>query len=131
MLSTTTEHALRALVHLARLPGGGPILGRELAKRTQVPANYLSKILWTLRNAGYVETTRGHGGGYRLSRASHRIKLIDIAELFEGSRSKPGCLIGEKYDCTDHSFCSAHAQWKEVKRSYSVFLESNTIADIA
>jgi Rrf2 family protein len=131
MFSTTTEHALRALVHMARLPEGVPILGRDLAKRAQIPPNYLSKILWTLRNAGYVETLRGQGGGYRLARASRRIKLSDIAELFEGTRSKPGCLIGEKYDCTDRSFCSAHAQWKEVKRSYSIFLESNTIADIA
>lgn len=130
MLSTTTGHALRALVHMARLPEGGPILGRDLAKRARVPANYLSKILWALRNAGYVETLRGQRGGYRLSRASHLIKLIDIAELFEGNRIRPGCLIGEKYDCTESSFCSAHAQWKEVKRSYSMFLESNTIADI-
>jgi len=131
MLSTTTEHALRALVHMARLPAGVPILGRDLAKRARVPANYLSKILWTLRNAGYVETLRGQRGGYRLSRASHRIKLIDIAELFEGSRSRPGCLVGETPDCSDRRPCSAHDRWKEVKRSYVKFLETNTIADIA
>lgn len=131
MFSTTTEHALRALVHLARLPGGEPILGRDLARRAQVPANYLSKILWTLRNAGYVETSRGQRGGYRLSRESHQIKLIDIAELFEGIRSRPGCLIGEKPDCSDPMPCSAHARWEVVKQSYVKFLESNTIADIA
>ncbi len=131
MLSITTEHALRALVHMARMPSGESILGRDLSKRARVPANYLSKILLTLRNAGYVETTRGQRGGYRLSRASQRIKLIEIAELFEGSRSRPGCLVGETPDCSDRRPCSAHGRWKEVKRSYAKFLETNTIADIA
>lgn len=131
MLGTTTAHALRALVHLARLPEGTTVLGRDLAERAKVPANYLSKILLTLRNAGYVDTARGHRGGYRLSRACHRIKLIDIAELFEGIRSKPGCLIGEKSLCSDRNPCSAHALWKGVRQSYLIFLESHTIADIA
>jgi len=131
MLSATTEHALRALVHMARLPQGTTILGRELAERASIPANYLSKILLILRNAGYVETTRGHGGGYRLSQSPDAMCLIDIVELFEGIRSKPGCLLGEKHDCSDATPCSAHAAWKEVRGAYLNFLESNTVADIA
>ena len=131
MLTATTEHALRALVHMARLPLGDSILGRDLAERASIPANYLSKILLTLRNAGYVETTRGFGGGYRLSIPPVQIKLIDVVELFEGVRGRPGCLLGEKHDCSDDNPCPAHAMWKEVKQAYLNFLESNTIADIS
>jgi hypothetical protein len=32
MLSATSANAFRALVHLARLPGGATILGRDLAE---------------------------------------------------------------------------------------------------
>ncbi len=131
MLSATSEHALRALVQLARLPAGASALGRKLAESADIPPNYLSKILLTLRNAGIVETTRGHGGGYRLSKVPSDIRLIDVIELFEGIRSRPGCLLGEKHDCSDHTPCSAHARWKEVKQAYLSFLESNSIADIA
>ncbi len=131
MLTATTEHALRALVHMASLPKGESILGRDLAERASIPANYLSKLLLTLRNAGYVETTRGFGGGYRLSKSPSQINLIDVVELFEGVRSRPGCLLGEKHDCSDATPCSAHAMWKEVKQAYLSFLESNTIADIS
>lgn len=131
MLSATSEHALRALVQLARLPAGASALGRNLAEAADIPPNYLSKILLTLRNAGIVETTRGHGGGYRLSKLPSDIRLIDVIELFEGIRSRPGCLLGEKHDCSDHTPCSAHAMWKEVKQAYLSFLESNSIADIA
>jgi Rrf2 family protein len=82
MLSTTTQYALRALSHLAR-QSGDAVLGRDLAESVEIPANYLSKVLVTLRNAGLVVTTRGSGGGYRLSKPAHEIHLIDVVELFE------------------------------------------------
>jgi Rrf2 family protein len=67
MLSITSQYALRALSHLAR-QSGEAVLGRDLARSVEIPANYLSKVLLTLRNAGLVATARGSGGGYRLSR---------------------------------------------------------------
>jgi len=130
MLTATTEHALRALVHMARLPEGNPILGRQLADRARIPANYLSKILLVLRNAGYVDTTRGQRGGYRLSKAPSQIRLIEIVELFEGTRCECECFLGEKHDCSDHNPCSAHATWGEVKRTYLNFLHSSTVAHL-
>ena len=42
-------------------PTGTALLGRDLAKAAEIPANYLSKILLTLRNAELVDTTRGSG----------------------------------------------------------------------
>jgi DNA-binding IscR family transcriptional regulator len=61
MLSTTSEYALRALACLAGQPPGTALLGRNLAKAAEIPANYLSKILLTLRNAELVDTTCGWG----------------------------------------------------------------------
>src|SRR5215471_1965372 len=84
MLTTTSEHALRALTYLARLPEGSSILGRELAKEASIPANYLSKILWTLGNAGIIDATRGSGGGYRLRRGPGAARLF--SRRWEGLR---------------------------------------------
>jgi Rrf2 family protein len=131
MLSTTSEHALRALVHLARLPDGASSLGRDLARQADIPPNYLSKILWALRNAGIVETTRGQGGGYRLARRPVEVFLIDVVEPFERIRSRPGCLLGEKHECDDESACTAHTAWKAVRQTYLDFLTTKTIADVA
>ncbi len=130
MVSTTTEYALRALVHMARLPQESWILGRDLAERASVPANYLSKILLTLRNAEMVETTRGHGGGYRLAKPANDIALIEIAEVFEGMGNRPGCILGEPHECCDELACSAHWRWKGVLSTYLDFLTTTTIADI-
>jgi Rrf2 family transcriptional regulator, iron-sulfur cluster assembly transcription factor len=131
MVSRTTEYVLRALVEMAGLPPAATVLGRDLARKTKIPFNYLSKILNTLRNAGYLEATRGRGGGYRLAKPASRIKLIDIVELFEGVRTNPGCWLGVRDRCSDTNPCSAHSKWKEVRLAYIAFLESNTVADIS
>lgn len=130
MLSVTTEHALRALVELARVPAGAWILGRDLARRASIPANYLAKILLMLRNAGLVEATRGQRGGYRLAKAPEQIFLVQVVDLFEGVRSRPGCFLGESHACNDQEACSAHALWKNVREVYLDFLTRTTIADI-
>ena len=130
MLSTTSQYALRALVRLAAEPDGAAVLGRDLAKECDIPANYLSKLLWQLRNAGLVSTARGSGGGYKLERPAREIRLMDVVEVFEGLRNRPTCLLG-KGECSDADACSAHHAWKKVRKTYLEFLDANTLADIA
>jgi Rrf2 family iron-sulfur cluster assembly transcriptional regulator len=103
---------LRALSHLARRSGDA-VLGRDLARSVGIPANYLAKVLLTLRNAGLVDTTRGSGGGYRLRRPATEIHLIDVVELFdEVSRAKPGCFLGRTRPCSEAKPCTPHSTWK-------------------
>ncbi|MHB9078472.1 MAG: RrF2 family transcriptional regulator [Pirellulaceae bacterium] len=130
MFSATSEYALRALVQLAREPAGMSVLGQNLAERARIPANYLSKILWTLRNAGFLQTTRGHGGGYRLAKPADQITLIEVVRQFEEVSAEPGCLLGEPHECCDQTPCSAHSAWKEVKNAYVKFLCLTTLADL-
>jgi Rrf2 family iron-sulfur cluster assembly transcriptional regulator len=132
MLSTTSEYALRALAHLAGQPQGAALLGRDLAKAADIPANYLSKILLTLRNAKLVDTTRGSGGGYRLHRPAGEIFLIDVVELFDGiSRNKPACFLQHQKPCSSTSSCNAHILWADVQARYLGFLVSTPLSTLA
>jgi len=131
MLSTTSQYALRALSHLARQDGKA-VLGQDLARAVEVPANYLSKVLVTLRNAGLVDTLRGSGGGYRLARPAEGIRLIDVVELFEEiSRSRPTCFLGRTRECSETEPCTAHTAWSEVQKAYLRFLVSTPLSAIA
>src|SRR5438067_5838232 len=121
MLTTTSEHALRALTHLARLPEGQSILGRELAEQAGIPANYLSKIMWTLGNAGIIDATRGNHGGYRMKRSSVEIYLYEVIELFDRDRTTVKCLLGGPKNCDPDSPCSAHDAWRRVRTAYLDF----------
>ena len=108
------------------------MLGRDLAQSGEIPENYLSKVMLTLRNAGLVDTTRGSGGGYRLGRSANEIYLIDVVELFEEiSRTKPGCFLGHARKCSDLTPCSAHSSWQGVQVAYLKFLVSTPLSAIA
>jgi Rrf2 family protein len=131
MLSITSQYALRALSHLAR-QSGEAVLGRDLAHSVEIPANYLSKVLLILRNAGLVDTTRGSGGGYRLRRPANEIYLIDVVELFEEiSRTKPCCFLGRTRACSDGVPCTAHSLWHDLQAAYLGFLVSTPLSAIA
>jgi Rrf2 family iron-sulfur cluster assembly transcriptional regulator len=132
MLSTTSEYALRALACLAAQPPGTALLGRNLAKTAKIPANYLSKILLTLRNAELVDTTRGSGGGYRLHKPAEEIFLIDVVELFDGlSRNRPACFLQHQKPCSSSSPCNAHVLWADLQARYSGFLVSTPLSALA
>jgi len=131
MFSTTSTHALRALAHLARVPAKTYVLGRDLAAAANIPANYLSKILLALRNAGLVVTSRGCGGGYRLSRPPDEISLAEVVRIFDGNRAASGCVLASADLCSDNQPCAAHEQWRPVRRVYTEFIRSTSISDIS
>ena len=132
MLSTTSEYALRALACLASQPQGTVLLGRDLAKATEIPANYLSKILLTMRNAELVDTTRGSRGGYRLHRPAEQIFLIDVVELFDSvSRTKPTCFLQHQKPCSISAPCNAHVLWADLQARYIGFLVSTPLSALA
>ena len=131
MLSTTSEYALRALTRLAQLSRGEAILGRDLARDTGVPQQYLAKIMLSLRNAGLVLATRGSRGGYMLLRPADAVHLIDVISLFEGPSTWPHCLIRGDRRCNSDKPCAAHAHWGKVRDGYLEFLEQTTLHDIS
>lgn len=131
MLSITAEHALRALSELALIKDGEAVLGKDLARSAQIPANYLSKVLWVLRNAGIIDATRGSGGGYRLRQRAAEIRLIQVVELFDHQRPARQCFLGGGRECMEADPCGAHEEWLRVRESYLGFLEKTTLADLA
>lgn len=77
MLSQTTEYALRAMACLAQSPDTLTPTP-ELAKKTDVPPNYLAKVLQQLSAADLITGRRGVGGGYRLARSPGDIRFADV-----------------------------------------------------
>ena len=107
------------------------MLGRELAETAGVPANYLSKILWTLGNAGIIDATRGNGGGYRLKRSPSEVYLFEIVELFDRDRGKLDCFLGGGKQCDETNPCTAHDAWRGLRSAYLDFLHRTSLADIS
>ncbi len=131
MLTTTTQHALRALTTLAVLPPGQRLLTRELARITRTPVNYLGKILVTLEHAGLVSGKRGLHGGYCLGKPAHEIPLSLVVQVLEGQGGLPTCLLAGFRDCSDENGCPVHSRFRHLRTQWEQFLAETTLADLA
>lgn len=105
--------------------------GQELAESTRIPPQYLSKIMLSLRNAGYVAAARGSGGGYRLVKPANSIPLIEVMELFEGAAARPQCFLGINNECNPDYPCSAHNSWGSLRAMFLGFLEHTMVSEIS
>jgi Rrf2 family protein len=83
-LSTTAGHAVRALVFLARRPGGRPVPSHTIARAHALPETFLLKVLRPLVAVGVLLSVKGVHGGYQLARPAARITLLDVVEAIDG-----------------------------------------------
>ena len=86
MLSITTKspYAIRALAELARTGGPGPVPIGELARRRDVPVQFLEQLFAVLRRAGVLRSQRGVKGGYAFAREPAEVTVLEVVELLDG-----------------------------------------------
>lgn len=83
-ISTRGEYGLLALVDLAMHAGDRPAQAREIAQRQGIPKQYLDQLMLSLKTSGFVASSRGREGGYRLARPASRITLLEVVSALEG-----------------------------------------------
>ena len=91
-INKSTRYALYAAVEMARARDRQVTAG-EVADRYSIPATVVPKVFQQLVRSGIAVGTRGSGGGYRLSRPSSRLTVLDIVEAFEPARAKDDGLL--------------------------------------
>jgi Rrf2 family protein len=93
MLSRTAEYALRAIVWLSGHPESW-VSGPRLAAATQVPPDYLAKVMASLVRAGLVEGQRGKNGGFSLVSSPEDLTVLDVINAVEPVRRIRSCPLG-------------------------------------
>jgi Rrf2 family protein len=131
-LSATADHALRAVLVLARASAGGrpARTADELAAATGAPRNYLSKTLHALARAGVLTGTRGPHGGFALAVDPAALTIAGIVDLFGAPRPHTRCLLGSG-PCDAARACAAHHRWTAVLAARRAPLAATTIAELA
>jgi len=93
-ISEAASLGLHTMALLAREPGVR-LSTQDLAGRLGGSEHHLAKVMRRLARGGFVDSTRGPGGGFRLARSAGKIKLLEIYEAVEGPLRDAGCLLGE------------------------------------
>jgi Rrf2 family cysteine metabolism transcriptional repressor len=83
-ITSKSPYAVLALAELARSAGAGPVPIGELARRRDVPVQFLEQLFAVLRRAGVISSQRGVKGGYRFAREPSSVSVLEIVELLDG-----------------------------------------------
>jgi Rrf2 family cysteine metabolism transcriptional repressor len=115
MISITSKspYAVLALAELARSGGPEPVPIGELARRRDVPVQFLEQLFAVLRRGGIISSQRGVKGGYRFAREPSTITVLEVVELLDGPLGRDA----------DGVFATAAAAARKV-------LAETTIADV-
>ena len=134
-LSTKGRYAMVALADLARRAAdqGGSATASlaAIARRQDVSLPYLEQLFVKLRRAGLVESVRGPGGGYRLSRPASEIRVSDVlgavdetvSALHTGAGASGGASGSVEQVLTTRL-------WESLSANVYVFLHQTRLSDV-
>lgn len=130
-VSKKGEYALRAMIHLSRNYEKGVVRIREISAKERIPEKFLEQILLSLRKAGLLQSRRGLGGGYALSRHPREITLARVIRVIDGPLAPLGCTSTWAHvSCPEEKRCGLRHVMLEVRNAIAGILEGVTFADL-
>lgn len=130
-LSMKSDYALRALFTLVEFEGQGPIPVRELARRNDVPKQFLEHILLELKQRGWVKSAAGPNGGYSLAKSPERITMGEVVRHFDGVLSPIGCVSSSHYvRCSQEPLCRFRRVLLEIRNYTTRLMDRATLAAV-
>ena len=129
-LTSYTNYAMRSL-QLAALKSPDLVRVEDVARIHNLSRPHIMKIVHELGKAGYLETVRGRGGGFRLARPAHEIIVGDVVRITEGPLDIVECFNREKNTCPLIGVCILSRKIQEATAAFMAVLDDLTIADIS
>lgn len=125
-ISNKTDYALLALFSLVAAQDKGPVSARELADRNKIPRKFLEQILRDMKEQGWIESTTGKHGGYRLARPASQISVGEVVRYFDGLLGPTLCSTIDCRDgqCIHESVCRFRWLFMDI-RDYTTRLLDN------
>jgi Rrf2 family protein len=134
MLSKKTKYAIKALVVLGKNADKPPMQISRIAEEEKIPKKFLEQILLDLRNAGFLYSKKGAGGGYSLNKDPKDIYLVQIMRITDGPIAMVPCASLNFYhrceECHQETTCGIRDVFIEVRDATVKILTETSIADV-
>lgn len=127
-LTTKGRYAVTAMLDLAIHCQDGPITLFDISQRQGISLSYLEQLFSRLRKRKLVDSARGPGGGYRLSRNADAISVAEVVAAVDETVDATRCK-GLK-NCNDTDVCLTHQLWSDLSNQIRDFLHSITLAQV-
>lgn len=131
MLTKKAKYGLKAMAYLAGVAPGKTALVADIASANQIPKKFLDAILSELRNAGYVHSKKGKGGGYMLARLPSEITVGNLVRTLDGPLAPIHCASRRLYrrceDCVDEAHCAVRIVMMEARDAIARVLDNTSL----
>ena len=128
-ITTKGRYAIHILYDLAVNGTEHPVSVKEMATRQEISVKYTEQIISILNKAGYVSSSRGFQGGYRLTKPLDEYVIGDILRLTEGSLAPVAC-VEEEGSCEREVDCVTVEVWKRLNQAISDVVDHITLGDL-
>ena len=134
MLSKKTKYAIKALVIMGKNMDKPPMQISRIAEEEHIPKKFLGQILLDLRNAGYLYSKKGAGGGYSLNKDPKEIYLVSIMRLTGGPIAMVPCaslnFFHKCEECQEETTCGIRDVFINVRDATLKILSETSVADV-
>jgi len=136
-LTSRGELALKAMIELAKAENVGQpgLSAAEIAERCRASRKFLEQVLNQLRAGGFVVSTRGRLGGYRLTKASDTIYVGEISRLIDGPLAPAPCASVSQHRacdwCESEADCDLKTVWVQVRDAIADVMDGISLDDLA
>jgi len=127
-LTTKGRYAVTAMLDLSLNYGKGPITLAEISSRQGISLSYLEQLFSRLRKHGLVSSSRGPGGGYRLSRPAQEIAIIEVITAVDEKVDNTAC--NGQGNCHGDEPCISHELWQNLSNQISDFLAGISLDEV-
>lgn len=128
-LTSFTDYSLRVLIYLGSHPDAVATVG-AIAEEYAISRHHLTRVVHQLGLKGYIETTRGKGGGFRLARQPERIRIGDVVRDMESGFELAECFRPGDTTCRLLPACALKPVLAEAGRAFLTSLDRYTLADL-
>lgn len=129
-ITTKGRYAIHILYDLAVNGTEHPVSVKEMATRQEISVKYTEQIISILNKAGYVSSSRGFQGGYRLTKPLDEYVIGDILRLTEGSLAPVECLATAANPCPKQQKCATIMLWEKVDKAIRDVVDHVTLQDL-
>lgn len=130
-LTQWTDYSLRVLMHCAAHEARAqPTTISEIAQAHSISRSHLTKIVMTLAAQGFIETSRGRGGGMRLKRPAASISVGEVVRQTETDFQQVECFNRETNSCFMDGSCGLKHAIGRALSAYLAELDAVTLADL-
>lgn len=129
-ISTKGRYALRLMLDLAKHNTGNFIALKDISARQEISVKYLEQIVTQLSRAGFLKSTRGPQGGYKLTKDPAEYTVGMILRITEGCLAPIACLEDEPNQCPRFGECETVDFWQGLYRVINEYVDSVTLQDL-